>query len=152
MKKSFFNLSLAVLIITFFIACSQDKKEVSVEDPEKALYAKIDSLINLMTLEEKVKMIKGASSFTNGGVERLGIPEIVMSDGPHAVRHEHTRDWNINEKVNYKATYLPPCISLAATWNPDLGYKFGERFLEAKRNKEEKISYLAPVSTSIVRL
>jgi beta-glucosidase len=131
MKKSIVNLSIAFfLLLSTFTGCSLEKKEASLaekeEAKEKALYAKIDSLIKLMTLEEKVKMIHGASSFTNGGVPRLGIREIVMSDGPHGVRHEHNRDWSRNEKINYKATYLPTGISLAATWNPDLGYKFGE--------------------------
>ena len=51
--------------------------------------AKIRSLIQQMTLEEKVHMIHASSSFTSGGVPRLGIPELVTSDGPHGVRPEH---------------------------------------------------------------
>jgi beta-glucosidase len=110
---------------------------------ETKLYAKIDSLIKLMTLEEKVTMIKASSSFTSGGVERLGIKEIVMSDGPHGVRHEHTRDWNRNDKIDYRCTYLPTGIALGATWNPELGYKFGS-VLGSEAKKRGKDIILGP--------
>jgi beta-glucosidase len=139
-------ISLSIICIVLFIS-SVTKKESRQSDsaqiPDKVLYAKIDSIIKLMTLEEKVKMIHGASSFTNGGVARLGIPEIVMSDGPHGVRHEHNRDWSRNEKINYKATYLPTGITLAATWNPELGYKFGE-VLGSEAKKRGKDIILGP--------
>jgi beta-glucosidase len=148
MKKRIFRISTVSLVLAIsLIACSLEKKELSMaekeEAKEKALYAKIDSLIKLMTLEEKVKMIHGASSFTNGGIPRLKIPEIVMSDGPHGVRHEHNRDWSRNEKINYKVTYLPTGISLAATWNPELGYKFGE-VLGSEAKKRGKDIILGP--------
>jgi len=86
---------------------------------------RIDSLMALMTLEEKIGMIHASSSFTSGGVERLGIPELIMSDGPHGVRHEHGRDWVKDEGVADSSTYLPVGVALASTWNRDLGYQFG---------------------------
>lgn len=86
---------------------------------------KIRALLSQMTLEEKVGMIHGNSSFTSAGVERLGIPELVMSDGPHGVRPEHGRDWILDEGVDDSGTYLPTGINLAATWNTDLGYQYG---------------------------
>lgn len=103
------------------IACthSPEKKSLSTEQ-------KIDSLINLMTLEEKVTMIHASSSFTSGAVPRLGIPEWTMSDGPHGVRKEHGRGWVGSESPEYFATYLPVGVSLASTWNPELGYAFGK--------------------------
>lgn len=87
---------------------------------------RIDSLISLMTPEEKVTMIHASSSFTTGAVPRLGIPEWTMSDGPHGVRKEHGRGWIGSESPEYFATYLPVGVSLASTWNPELGYQFGK--------------------------
>ncbi|AHJ97043.1 glycoside hydrolase family 3 C-terminal domain-containing protein [Hymenobacter swuensis] len=87
--------------------------------------AKIDQLLKKLTLEEKIAMIHANSSFTSGGVKRLGIPEITTSDGPHGVRPEHGRDWTLDEGVNDSGTYLPTGNTLAATWNPTLGYAFG---------------------------
>ncbi len=70
-------------------------------------------------------MIHASSSFTSGGVGRLGIPELVMSDGPHGVRMEHGRDWTPDKTDKDMATYLPTGIYLASTWNKNLGYQYG---------------------------
>jgi beta-glucosidase len=86
---------------------------------------KIDALVKQMTLEEKVNMIHASSSFTSGGVPRLKIPELVMSDGPHGVRPEHGRDWQLDNNIADSGTYLPTGVCLAATWNPELGYSYG---------------------------
>lgn len=88
--------------------------------------AKINALISKMTLKEKVGMIHGNSSFTSAGVPRLGIPELVTSDGPHGVRVEHRRGWSDQKNVNDSGTYLPVGIALASTWNTALGYDYGK--------------------------
>ncbi len=103
----------------------------------------IESLLTQMTIEEKVNMIHASSSFTSGGVERLSIPEMVMSDGPHGVRHEHGRDWAKDEGVRDSSTYLPVGTALAATWNPDLGYQFG-KVLGSEANYRGKDMILGP--------
>ncbi len=87
--------------------------------------ARINALISKLTLDEKVNMIHASSSFTSGGVPRLGIPEMITSDGPHGVRPEHGRDWNLDNNIPDSSTYLPTGVCLAATWNPQLGYAFG---------------------------
>lgn len=117
--------SLTLCMAAFMLACSSspEKKALSTEQ-------KIDSLLSLMTLEEKVTMIHASSSFTSGGVPRLGIPEWTMSDGPHGVRKEHGRGWVGSENAQYFATYLPVGVSLGSTWNPELGYAFGKVLAE----------------------
>lgn len=115
MKHLFF-----IFVIAMMTSCTNTPSA-----PGENTEAKIDSLIQLMTLEEKVGMIHASSSFTSGGVERLGIPEIVMSDGPHGVRMEHGRDWVPDTNARDAVTYLPTGICLASTWNKDLGYAFG---------------------------
>ena len=79
-----------------------------------------------MTIEEKVGMIHANSSFTSAGVPRLGIPELITSDGPHGVRIEHGRGWSDLKNVNDSGTYLPVGVALASTWNPSLGFAFGD--------------------------
>ncbi len=88
---------------------------------------RVEQLISKLTLDEKISMLHGNSKFTIAGVERLGIPEWKMSDGPHGVREEIERDsWDVAGWDNDFSTYLPVGTALAATWNPELAYQFGE--------------------------
>lgn len=82
-------------------------------------------LIERMTLKEKLTILHASSSFTSGGVRRLGIPELIFSDGPHGVRHEHGRGWAALEDADDKSTYLPVGICLGAAWNPALAHDYG---------------------------
>lgn len=125
MSKQSLKTIIAVLII---IMCSCKPATVNAQIPltESELNKKINALISQMTLEEKIKMLHGNSSFTSAGVPRLGIPELVMSDGPHGVRTEHGRGWDEVKNVNDSGTYLPVGIALASTWNPALGYEYGK--------------------------
>ena len=113
----------------------------AVKDPTEV---RIDHLIKEMTLEEKVGMIHASSSFTSGGVPRLGIPELVTSDGPHGVRLEHGRGWDDSQVHVYdSATYFPVGVCLASTWNPHLGYLQG-RALGSESNYRGKDVQLGP--------
>ncbi len=49
---------------------------------------KIQSLISQMTLEEKAGMCSGADFWHLKGVERLGIPSVMVTDGPHGLRKQ----------------------------------------------------------------
>jgi len=114
MVRPFFVVSfLLLLTVNAFAQVKQDTA------------ARIQKFLSQMTIEEKVAMIHASSPFTSGGVPRLQIPEIVMSDGPHGVRPEFGRDWTPDENVADSGTYLPTGVCLAATWNPELGYTFG---------------------------
>ncbi len=89
--------------------------------------AKIEEIISELSIEEKVAMCHANSKFTSSGVERLGIDELVMSDGPHGVRAEVARDsWDCLNRPEDKCTYLPTETALAATFNTDLALRFGE--------------------------
>ena len=129
MKKIFVIVSMALLF-----SCAQKEKHAQKGNEEK-----IDSLISLMTIEEKVAMIHSESSFTSGGVARLGIPHWVMSDGPHGVRKEHGTDYVPDEGVMDSITYLPVGVTLASTWNPQLGYEVGKVLGEEARGRGKDV-------------
>lgn len=100
----------------------------------------IDKLISQMTLEEKSGMLHGVSMFTNSGVERLGIPELKMADGPLGVREEISRDsWKPLGLDNDFATYYPAGGGLSATWNTEMAYKFGFSVGEESRARDKDV-------------
>lgn len=78
-------------------------------DAAAPLESRLDDLMSRLTLQEKVRLLAGASSFTLHGVERLGVPALTMTDGPTGVR-------SIKGEA---ATVFPVGVALAATWNPE---------------------------------
>ncbi|MGD2035515.1 MAG: glycoside hydrolase family 3 N-terminal domain-containing protein, partial [Bacteroidales bacterium] len=123
----------AAVIVFFFVASCVQHMPVEFEDDEKpfgfndAYEPLIDSILNLLTLEEKIHMIHGSGMFVSGGVERLGIPELHYSDGPTGIREELERDsWAPLNLDTDSVTFFPTGTALAATWNSELAYRYGE--------------------------
>jgi len=79
-------------------------------DTARPLEDRVADLVGRLTLQEKVRVMAGAASFTLQGVERLGVPEVRVSDGPTGVRSNEGQ----------AATVFPVGVAMAATWNPDL--------------------------------
>ena len=69
---------------------------------------KIDALLRQMTLTEKVSLLSGRDMWHTQAIERLGVRELMMSDGPHGVGGGEP------------TTGFPTGIAMGATWNPDL--------------------------------
>lgn len=106
--------------------------------------SQIQELLSQLTLEEKVGMIHGRGFFRSREVERLGIPQLVMSDGPMGVRMEFPDDsWIPVGKSDDYVTYNPSNSALAATWNPELAYESGKVLGEEARGRGKDV-ILAP--------
>lgn len=82
---------------------------------------RIEALITKMTLEEKVSLVSGIDFWHTQNIDRLGIPSIKVTDGPHGCRT--ASDVNPNETI--PATCFPTGVGLAATWNIELVGKVG---------------------------
>ncbi len=88
----------------------------------------IQALVVKMTLEEKAALCTGASAWTTTPVERLGIPEMIVSDGPHGVRR--VPDVKSMMMKSLPATCFPTASSLASTWDVELLHSLGEALAE----------------------
>ncbi|MEL6804083.1 MAG: glycoside hydrolase family 3 N-terminal domain-containing protein, partial [Bacteroidota bacterium] len=131
MKRTIFILNLVILFIIPIHAQAQ---------PDPDIEAKIDSILPLLTLEEKVAMCHAQSKFSSPGVDRLGIPELWMSDGPHGVRGEINWDnWGYANWTNDSITAFPALTCLAATFNPELSYEFGKALGEEARYRRKDV-------------
>jgi beta-glucosidase len=107
---------------------------------QKSIETKIDNIISSLTLEEKVAMCHAQSKFSSPGVERLGIPELWMSDGPHGVRGEINWDnWGYAGWTNDSITAFPALTCLAATFNPKLSKDYGISIGEEARYRKKDV-------------
>lgn len=84
----------------------------------------IQSLIAQMTLEEKAALCTGAGPWTTTPVERLGIPQMTVADGPHGVRR--LEDLHSLVTASLPATCFPTAACMAATWDVDLIHEVGQ--------------------------
>ncbi len=98
---------------------------------------RVEKLLGLMTLEEKVSLLAGASMWYTQPVERLGIPAIKVTDGPNGARGDGLFG------LGTPAACFPAGIALAATWNPALVERVGQALGEEAHTKGAHV-LLAP--------
>lgn len=88
----------------------------------------IADLIQKMTLEEKAALCTGASPWTTVPIDRLGIPEMIVTDGPHGVRRSEDIYAFITQSL--PATCFPTASCMASSWDVDLIYELGQALAE----------------------
>ncbi len=88
----------------------------------------IQSLIAQMTLEEKAALCTGASAWTTTPVERLNVPELFVSDGPHGLRRVPEVHSLSNKSL--PATCFPTASATASSWDAELLYEMGQALAE----------------------
>lgn len=86
----------------------------------------IDKLINEMTLEEKAGLCSGRDFWHTKGVERLGIPSVMMCDGPHGLRKQDGEGDHLGMNESKKAVCFPTASALAASFDRELLKQLGE--------------------------
>ena len=112
----------------------------------------IDEVINAMTLDEKVRILVGTGmkgvdvgmpvigstrnlvpgcAGTTYPIERLGIPAIVLADGPAGLRIDPVRDFFVK---TYYCTHFPIGTSLSSSWNTELVEYVGKAIGEEVRD------------------
>lgn len=83
----------------------------------------IPELVVQLTLEEKAGLCSGADFWHTKTVERLGIPTLMVSDGPHGLRTQDPEQDDPNH--SRKAVCFPAGCSVAASFDPDLARREG---------------------------
>ncbi len=94
------------------------------------LMTQIQELISQMTLEEKAALCSGLDFWYTKPIDRLGIPSIMVADGPHGLRKEREADEDTLLADSLPATCFPTASALAATWDRDLVHQVGQALAE----------------------
>ena len=106
-------------------------------NPEAPVEDRVEDLLGRMTLEEKIDYIGGYNGFYIRGIERLGLPEIKLTDGP------------VGTHKDGRSTAYPAGTLTAATWNRELIYRLGEQL--GRDSKARGVHILLGPSMNIIR-
>lgn len=86
----------------------------------------IKALISQMTLEEKAGLCSGLDFWHTKPVERLDIPSVMVSDGPHGLRKQDQEADHLGMNDSIKAVCMPAACATAASFDRDMIRKMGE--------------------------
>jgi beta-glucosidase len=87
---------------------------------------KYKDLIRKMTLEEKASLMSGKDFWQTMDIERLGINNMFLADGPHGIRKQAEAADHLGLNASIPATCFPPAATVANSWNEELGEKIGD--------------------------
>lgn len=87
---------------------------------------KHQDLINKMTIEEKAVLLSGKGEWQTWNLDRLGIPSIYCSDGPHGIRKQAGAGDHLGLNPSLPATCFPTAATVANSWDEALGEEIGK--------------------------
>ncbi|MGB8450818.1 MAG: glycoside hydrolase family 3 C-terminal domain-containing protein [Anaerocolumna sp.] len=109
----------------------------------------VKELVKQMTLEEKAGMCSGLDFWHTKPVERLGIPAVMVSDGPHGLRKQAGDGDHLGLNDSIKATCFPAACATACTFDRELLYNMGQ--ILGKECQAENVSVLLGPAVNIKR-
>lgn len=102
----------------------------------KAKHNQAISIVAQMTLEEKAAFCSGKNFWFLEACERLGLPSVMVTDGPHGLRKQAGAGDHIGLNASVPATCFPTASALASSWDTDLlrevGVALGEQCVTEK--------------------
>ena len=110
---------------------------------------KIRDLVSQMTLEEKAGLCSGEDFWHTKAVERLGIPSVMVSDGPHGLRKQDEAADHLGINDSIKAVCFPAGCALASSFDRELAEKMGETI--GQECQAENISTILGPAVNIKR-
>ena len=109
----------------------------------------IDELISQMTLEEKASLMSGGNFWNTKPVARLGIPAMMLTDGPHGLRKQGGAADHLGLNASIPATCFPTASALASSWDESLLERVGEAL--GAESAAERVSVLLGPGLNIKR-
>ncbi len=103
----------------------------------------IKKIVQKMNLEEKCYLLSGRDFWQTRSVERLGIPNVTLADGPHGVRKQEGASDQLGLNGSVPATCYPTAATIANSWDPELGEEIG-RHLGIEAGAQDVCVLLGP--------
>ena len=89
-------------------------------ETEAMLASTPEEVVARLTLEDKASLTSGSSFWFTQAVPRAGIPEVMLTDGPHGVRKQREGGDQLGLADSVPATCFPPAVALGSTFDPEL--------------------------------
>ena len=86
----------------------------------------VDKILSEMTLEEKAGMLSGLDFWRTKPVERLGVPSLLLSDGPHGLRKQKEQADHLGIQESIEAVCFPAGCALASSFDKELLENLGK--------------------------
>ncbi|MGN1148299.1 MAG: glycoside hydrolase family 3 C-terminal domain-containing protein [Lachnospiraceae bacterium] len=109
----------------------------------------IKKIVSEMTLEEKAGMCSGADFWNLKGIERLGIPSVMVTDGPHGLRKQQGGSDHLGINESVQAVCFPAACATAASFDEDLLEEMGTAL--GSECRAENVSVLLGPAVNIKR-
>lgn len=100
---------------------------------------RIQNLLEQMTLEEKASLCSGADFWHLKGIERLQIPSVMVSDGPHGLRKQDLQADHLGINESISAVCFPPAVLQACSFDRELLAKMGAAIGQEAQAQEVSI-------------
>ena len=86
----------------------------------------LQKLISEMTLEEKAGLCSGADFWHTKAVERLGIPAVMVSDGPHGLRKQDQEGDHLGINDSIVAVCFPAACATSSSFDTEMIHEMGD--------------------------
>ncbi len=110
---------------------------------------KYPEIVKKMSLEQKAAFVSGYDYWHLEECEELGLPKIMVTDGPHGLRKQNPNGDSVGLGNSYPATCFPPAATSSCSWDPELLTKQGEAM--GRECLKEKVSVILGPGTNIKR-
>nr|WP_330388003.1 glycoside hydrolase family 3 C-terminal domain-containing protein [Anaerobium acetethylicum] len=119
------------------------------EVKERKEIMNIKEIVSQMTLEEKAGMCSGLDFWHTKPVERLGVPAVMVSDGPHGLRKQSDEADHLGINDSITAVCFPAACATACTFDRELMHEMGVTL--GKECQAENVSVLLGPAVNIKR-
>ncbi|MBN2557908.1 MAG: glycoside hydrolase family 3 C-terminal domain-containing protein [Clostridia bacterium] len=114
-----------------------------------ALTDDVSEILKKLTLEEKAGLCSGSGFWNLKSIERLGMPGIMMTDGPHGLRKQTGEGDHVGLRDSVPATCFPTASATASSWDTELLTEMGRAI--AKECLQEGVSVILGPGANIKR-